>query len=314
MAVSEDAPTRRADGWLDLPRHVWTDPSALGGSFPATIGTQVLTLTLTLPVADGVGGGQLQPPPIGTGVVPATVRPPSQDWGYLDGRLPRVQRLRLMVEAPEDLHRMKVVIEPDVVASWLELFLEWTTVWANDPQLREPVLLGYLRVVEDDAVHNVGHGATIALGVPIMSRPSAPLTIEQLAKAATHASARERLPLEHRLLLAAITSDDVRLAVIDAAAAVEVAMTSQLVTRLKADSVPADAIEALMASANGLSQVGKLFRKLLGPYRPGELPGKAFERLCRTRNAAAHEGIEPSDRSSIDVAVRIVDHISPLPR
>jgi hypothetical protein len=156
-----------------------------------------------------------------------TSRPP-KNWGLLshDG-IARVGMLRVASEVPRPLGP-RHVIEPAAIWTWLEHFLEWTTAWANDGAHRDSERVGYLRFVDDDGVTVVGHGATVKVGAPVSSRHSSALSIGQVAVAAMKASTDERLPLEHRLLLDALASDDARRATIDAASAVEVALTAGL--------------------------------------------------------------------------------------
>jgi hypothetical protein len=311
LDVTENEGTRIADGWLELPHHVWVDQTALGNRITARLGNRDLTLALP-----EVGNGEpikLQTPPPDPRVDPPTIRTASE-WGTTSGDgTARVERLRVAVEVPREMQPGHVV-DPGVVRTWLESFLEWTTAWANDPAIRDSALLGYLRVVADDGVTSFGHGATLVLGAPIRARPSAALNIEQIARAAAKASREERLPLEHRLLLDASVTDDRRRAVIDAATAVEVALASNLDDHLNSQGVSSQVTRALLSTTHGLDSLGKLHKKLVDEFRPPEVSGRAFETLCKLRNDAVHRGFQPPDAEILDAAVRIVDKVRPLPR
>lgn len=220
--------------------------------------------------------------------------------------------LRIAAEVPGPLGP-RHVIQPAAIWTWLELFLEWTKAWANDGAHRDSERIGYLRFVDDDGVTAVGHGATMKVGAPVSARHSSALSISEVAAAALKASADERLPLEHRLLLDAFAPDDARRNTIDAATAVEVALTAGLLEHLEALSVSEDVITALLARTNGLDGLSQLYKKLVGPFRPQSVSGRAFEELCQSRNYAVHRGVQPDAKRAVDVAVRIVDHLRPLP-
>jgi hypothetical protein len=310
MAGNDDL--RLADGWLELPQHVWVEEAALGGSFPATISDS--DLTLVLPVAGEGESTGLRPPPPVPGVTSAKARKASVTWGFAsrDGT-GRADTLRLAIEVPLEGEPTTHVVEPNEVRAWLEVFLEWTTAWTNDPWLRDSVLHGHLRVVDVDGVRSYGHGGTSVVGTPIRARPSSALTLDQVTGAAAKASSGERIPLEHRLLIGAFMSDDPRGALIDAATAVEVALSTNVTDRLSARGVPDDVAKELLSRTNGLESLGKLHRKLVGDFRPKDVGGSAFEELCQQRNAAVHRGAKPDRADALHTSVRIVDHVRPLP-
>lgn len=299
-----------ADGWLELPQHLWVEEVALGESFPAKIGD--IDLTLVLPVAgDGESTGLYPPPPV-PGATSAKART-SVTWGFVSGDgTARADTLRLAIEIPFG-EQPRQVVDPKEVRTWLNVFLEWTSAWSNDPALRDISLDGHLRVVDVDGVRSYGHGGTVVVGAPIRARPSNALRLDQVIGAAAMASAGKRIPIEHRLLLNAFMSEDPRSALIDAATAVEVALSANVSNGLSARGVPEDVIDALLSRTDGLASMGSLHKKLVGDFRPEDVAGGDFEALCQQRNAAVHRGAAPDRVEALHTSVRIVDNVRPLP-
>lgn len=219
--------------------------------------------------------------------------------------------LRVAPEEPLPHHGL----EPADVRAWLKQFLEWTTVWANDPTVHDRVEYGQLRFIDVDGATAYGYGGKNYVGNPIRVRSSRALGHEQLIEAAAKASAAERLPLEHRLLLDAFHSHDLRRAVNDAATAVEVALSGSMIDWLTTQGMTAGVAEKLLPSANGLMGLSRLHQKLGVAFRPGGVSGGDFRRLCEVRNDAAHRGvIERDGFEVVDTAACIVDFLRPLPR
>ena len=161
---------------------------------------------------------------------------------------------------------------------------------------------------------NLVRGATPLIGQPF-GRTSADLDV---LMACVSAGLSGRLPpLSHRLLVASedkSTRGDNRSAVIDAATAVEVALTARL-RRHAGDNMRAGAVDAILAQARGLDDLIKMGSAIGG--WPAAMPSqnRVRHQLAHVRNQIVHQGKMPTEGESmrsIKLARAIVDLVDPL--
>lgn len=147
------------------------------------------------------------------------------------------------------------------------------------------------------------------------------LTVRQWTLAARLADQREPLPLAHVLLRDARVAqhhDDGRRAVIDAATASEVALSTWLREHVST-SLDTDHARQFMRRrerGGGLMELYD-FRVAVGGPVAGMSAELVSDRLAWLRNAVAHAGERPDRErvsAAIDVATALVDELAPLPR
>jgi hypothetical protein len=132
------------------------------------------------------------------------------------------------------------------------------------------------------------------------------------AHALDHASAGDQPPLARALMTTATqaaATADWRVAIIDAATATEVALTTGLTAQLSATLSPHD-VERRLASARMLGRRIDLARSL-----GMTLPARIQDDLVKHRNAVVHEGISVTGSNAsaaIATAWEVVDQYEPL--
>jgi hypothetical protein len=131
-------------------------------------------------------------------------------------------------------------------------------------------------------------------------------------EACLSAVARGQTPAPERLHLSDARSlhndGQWRRAVIDAATAAEVAITSWLDSRL--DAAEPDIKAALLDAPLTLGRLHRLYTKL-----GGELPGNFDKLVVAPRNHAAHRGLaltEEESAAAIETTSRLLDSVSPV--
>lgn len=183
---------------------------------------------------------------------------------------------------------------------WCRTVQEWAAAWSGEP-LRD------FDSSRDVALH-IPLGDTVLIASPPRGRTviggTVPLHRDQVIAAFDHASRGQRLPTEHRMLLAARDAElggDLRKAVIDAATAAEVALSLYVRDHLRAKGVQSALRDEWMSGVNGLTQLYRLCKKLGGTPGIGQDP--LSKGLAAARNRAVHGGNNPT-RDEVAVAIR----------
>jgi hypothetical protein len=197
---------------------------------------------------------------------------------------------------------------------WFLIAAEWLSAWERVPTLFMPSDDGESAFHVEQPVGMAGTGIT-AGGIVIKGDPAC--SRSELLSAFGKASAGQRLPPEHRLLLdaqAAVLRGDLRRAVIDAGTATEVALASAIASELGRAGLTAEFIDNVIKNANGVVGLGALYRDLVGalPMSQNRIAGQ----LAVVRNGAAHGGHEPSPAETTDALKHARDLVRtsrPLP-
>lgn len=307
----------------DVPVHV----SALGSSFPVRIGEQPAKLFVPQPPS----GYDVALPEAAPGSLALT--PPacstkgfgdSFDWGQISEmdenrfRHASIKGLGISIDVPTlDAASVPTLSSvADLVSEVIDRVLLWIAVLTKSDVLSPEIeLVRYI----GGTLHYV-QGNDWALGTSDWtstgpSRPKTAITSAGFAIAVKKANLSEQPPDEWRLLLRAISAarqQDPRVAVIEAAAAVE-QLLERHITQVVAAAESAEVQELLRQATRRWTlgtKVGELnkSKSLL-------IPDNTFGALVEVRNAVAHDGYEPTEAEVSDalgVAEEIIVAHSPL--
>jgi hypothetical protein len=122
-----------------------------------------------------------------------------------------------------------------------------------------------------------------------------PMTSRAFAEAEKYVSLRTEMPFVFQLLLqssAEFGTGGLRLAVIEACTAAEVAMSSAIRSLDQAKTVPPTTLERSLSDAHGIADLYRLFLLLGGDLICSE--SRVMHQLAGVRNAATHTGHAPS--------------------
>lgn len=242
--------------------------------------------------------------------------PHFESWGHIvssnEGRPVAARVETLTIEIPE-LQADEARAAQGSAEQWMRRVVRWIEVLG-----KQPVRLGFgargsHEVIGNDwydigvspaARHHVGdvviQGVVRSRGFPA----------DEWSRACSEASRDVEPPLAHCTLADArdaLLRGDARRAVIDAATAVEVAVTMALREALAA-TTPEPVVDTVMKQTSDISRRLHLARAAQLP-----VPIDAKDALLDQRNAVVHRGEEPSDaRKAFEVAEQIVCDLVPL--
>jgi hypothetical protein len=314
-------------GVVHLPFSVLFSEDALGGSLRGATDRAVFTLHLPrLPADADETGFFLEPPrkeswPFSTSVG-------AGEWGHLgfDGRRDnrrislaswvRSVAIEIETDDEEDCEpwQAAAIFGPKFNA-WYGNWVEWVGIWTELHSAVDSGLAietrGQVEVEPSGSNGLTGWspGATLHIFPP---QHAATRAIAEAS--ARRASTSEPPPLEWRLWNSARVLQDNRRALIDAATASEVALAGAVRKRL--NSIPQDALEAIVNAANGLVGLLKLVEVIDGLPTKRSRSGRVVGKLAKPRNSCVHRGIEPT-RREVQAAIReaqtLLEIYSPRP-
>jgi hypothetical protein len=179
-------------------------------------------------------------------------------------------------------------------ASWQADLLDWLAVLHGQPALSITIEPGMLFLVEDPDFTPLSH-----------YEPDKFVTVHTWQRAILHASQGDAAPLKlvlvHRATKA-FFEEDYRLAVINAATAVELAVTQAIGRRLA--PAGADAAEAV------LKQVRMLGARIALARKSGIQLPNSTEYIAEVRNEVVHRGEQPKHRDAgrvLEIATEVVN-------
>lgn len=291
------------EGQIDSGRFKFVVPTAAPGPlFPA----QPLLLPLESAFVQTYGGG------------PGA-------WGHLESSMPesssdpiiaRVSRVVLEIETEsgdsDDLPGFADTFGKQF-NDWFGMAIAWLELWNG-------VNLTNLEKSHAGTVGTIGppDGIGVASGWSPVHRiytasASCAISEKTLRSAFKKATALELPPAEWMLYLQGAKTFDNRLAIIDAATAVEVGLAGAIHRRLA--SLALEAREEIVLKANGLAGMAQLLKKLDGP-KDGIARNRIDQRLAIPRNNAVHGGRPPEQEEvhqAFVVARELLRLYSPLP-
>lgn len=309
---------------MTLPTKLPLLPSALGSTFEGSVDSGSFELLLP----------KLAP---GHPVPTQSLLPPSESqfvqvrgggpgaWGHFESSAPerssepviaKVSGVVLEVDtafnSPERLPEFTVAFGVEF-SEWYSIAISWLEVWngLNLSNLQE-TLPGTTGTIGTPDGSGWANGWSPEERVYITSSTRA-VDAQTLGLAFEKATSREVLPSEWKLYLQGAKTFDDRLAIIEAATAVEVALSGAIHRRLT--SLTGDAREEVVLNSNGLYGMVKLLQKLDGD-KENKLLDRAGKQLARPRNKAVHAGQPPALQDVQDaflVARELLNKYSPLP-
>lgn len=311
------------EGFYDWGPGVVLTADCLGEAYRTELAGYQLTVTIP-----PVQAGQLVEPPT------IYVRPgnwvnvdPPNPWGDLrvwsttEGGSPVphtacVRRVRLTLEIRDtevDENSLGPRLD-DVLAPWWDALSSWIEVITS----QDLAAAGQRRPTRPQTFHlwsgnPDGTMRPLAMMLRGTGYPTTDVLTSDGLRACLSAVARGEAPAPERLHLSDARSlhndGQWRRAVIDAATAAEVAITSWLDKRL--DAAEPVVKESLMDPPPTLGRLHRLYTRL-----GGALPSDFDRRLVRPRNHAAHRGMALSEEESlaaINAATELLDATSPIP-
>lgn len=304
----------RVTGILELPRPIDVRNDVLGSSIEARFGQQAVRLYF--PTSQSALGGSLLEASSGSPGRYDHLSSTRLRWGYrVASDVNEVRALRVSTldgkkpEHPSDIERMA-----EGLATWCKDFCDWCDVW-NAAKARHAEIQGtHIMMVAADGRSFVGARVKGGFHTEFASGP--PLTVERVVEASRRASRGHALPLEHQLLLTAhdATLVDTRRMVIDAATAVEVALSSSVRNELSRKGLAAAAIQTILIQAGGIVGLAALYEKSTSRKLPVSM-GKIRSEIAKHRNDAVHRGEGLSLDSAYvlrDRAHELVHFITPV--
>lgn len=324
-------------GVVRLPEELMVTGDALGSSFECRADTAAFALAFPekTVLTDIEGGGKLlalDPPSTGWlwAAHAITALQEGNDWGYCSNfdRLPdgglrpaawTIGRLamRISLESDDDTAGRDLVARfGSAFDEWFSIALDWFELWSGATPTRgalrrlEPSR-GQVREVGTQLGGITGWGAR--LGTLYFWEAGRALSMDELASGFEKASAGVRPPAEWELFLRSQRATDERIAIIEAATAVEVALARALDSRLS--SVDARARQLITKQSNGLMGLLKLL-EAFGGVEAESLVGEVMRKLAKPRNDAVHRGASPIDSQVASqasaTAKAVLDRYSPL--
>jgi hypothetical protein len=313
----------RMRGVVRLPFAVLFSEDALGSSLSGATARFAFTLSLPRLPADADEAGFLLESPKNESW-PCTETLGGMAWGYLgfegrpDGRrilASWVNRVAIEIETyDEDRQPWQVAATFGPRFNlWYGNWLEWVSICTGSPSAIDR---GMAIQTQADLVAERSGSQDLTgwvCGATVRTYDSDFAATRAVAEAAARRASRPvPPPLEWRLLNSARVLRDNRRAVIDAAAAAEVALAHAL--RMRLGEMPEDALEATIRSVNGLVGLLKLVEQIDGVAKP-RWP-QVRDRIAKPRNSCVHRGIEPTRdevHRAIKEAQRLLETYSPLP-
>jgi hypothetical protein len=239
-------------------------------------------------------------------------------------RVERAVLVAIYEGSPADDNRREFVRAVcDAADAWLIGVLDWVEVlsatafaprpvlWRGPLERRMPVSLAH-RVAVNFVLPD--HSATAALATPVG------VSVDLWTAATDKVAARSVPPLAHLLLRdarAAHETHDRRRAVLDAASACEVALSTWLRGHLATTLRVRDAKQLMdrRERGGGVMELYDFHVAAVGPVAEVS-PGRLSGQLAGVRNRVAHGGATPTDQeaaAAIDVAAALVGALAPLP-
>lgn len=230
------------------------------------------------------------------------------DWGYSNGSgSVTIQAVGLFLVCEPLPWGDRLTAFDQAVARWKHLLRDWLSVMASGPTDFLELARGETRWASEDHNMALWHESYEYLHEP--QRASRWDWEHVLA----HIRSGDQPPLARVLLTTATraaATGNWRLAVIDAATAAEVALTTGLAARLSAEASP-QVVRALTERTRMLGPRLDLARDL-----GMTLPARIHADLLERRNAVIHRGFEVTEtaaQAAIDAAWKLVDEYDPLP-
>lgn len=246
-------------------------------------------------------------------------------WGHFESSVPeessepviaRVSRVVLEVDTesntPEKLPKFAMTFGAEF-SEWYFTAISWLELWNG-------VNLSNLEESLPGTTGTIGapDGSGWAIGwspVERMYTVSSARAIDAhtLGRAFEKATDREGLPAEWKLYLQGAKTPDDRLAIIEIATAVEVALSGAIHQRLASLSV--EAREEVVLNSNGMYGMLKLLQRLDGA-KGNKLLDRAGKQLANPRNKAVHAGQPPTlddVNQAFLIGRELLEKYSPLP-
>jgi hypothetical protein len=238
-------------------------------------------------------------------------------WGYRStANLYYIGAARVsFLLAPTD----DVVISPEFrdlereFLKWFDIVQHWASAWSNKP-LRE---IGSPQESALQILTRDNHIVGTPIRFPAVFFGATPINQAQLQSAFRRASRNDQLPVEHRLLLSARIAQmegDLRLAVIEAGSASEVALAAAISADLRGKRATAEFIDLAIKDANGVVGLRSLYETL--GHALSVSRNRVVNELANVRNTAVHGGRMPTaseTENAINHASTLVRESRPLP-
>lgn len=317
---------RTLEGNFELPAQVRFARSALGESFEGKVSSGAFTLTLPR-LSDDPDESRFSvcsPFPDNHRISPG---PPFDSWGR-GGTFPSgdgnyenpissyVQRVAFtLVEATETDDEIwnfavrfghEIDIWFSVIAEWLDL---WTGQRLHPDDNRPPTTSGHISEVSEEVKGGSGWspGGEAFIGGEAVTKSI-------MAAACSRANENDFPPDEWRLFLKAVRWRSMRLGVIDAATAAEIAIEKRLFAELSSRFKSGDREpEKRIADCKGISDKLTMLECISPPER--SRVRRVNDRIARPRNNAVHAGKVPDQSTTVRLlktARELLDVYSPL--
>jgi HEPN domain-containing protein len=310
---------------------LWVDQATAGKSYPITLESRRVRLTLPLENLDDVIHATLRELPSAPRfpgrLRPGPLRAPRVESGtaqVVPNGLLVVTAVRLRILAEGDLALRSYTDWPittvaDAFGTWLTHAETWLDAWTG--AVRQPVTRsGMPRIqaaipADDGSLGGVGTGGP----VPVVIRGQRWAAPGEVTAAFAAASCGLDVPLAHIVLrrsLVELHAGEYRLCVIDACSAAEIALDAALTAQLRARGLRDGEIEGLLRLASGISQAFSLYRDVVMAGQSAVSQNRIGDQLARPRNRAVHAGDHPDEavaKRAFETAALLVREAVPLP-
>jgi hypothetical protein len=315
---------RHIDGMVELSQPLHVHPEVLGLQVAVKIGED--KGMISLPSAPGTGDsspGQmifLQSASLGHRALPNTTLVAKRDgmWGYISAGQAFVYVVRIRIpigdadgSVPEQMKELGRKFDV-----WYGIVRDWVSAWSGQVRYREFTyeeshIHATVKVEGKGGLYGSGQSAgRIFIGETMATR-------NQVEAAFYCASRGYNIPLQYALLQRAISdyhTGDSRQSVINACAAAEVSLSTAVRAALSFAKVPEETAGRIITRTSGVVEMFRLF--IVAGGKTDVSDNRVIDQLARPRNAAAHDGIPPSNNDlqrAIKTATEIVEAAAPLP-